>query len=122
MSTAPTLTLPTVISTQIAFNGIELDSTHETGLSSYGRHKLFNDLRKAASQIVDLFYLQDTKPKKADELMVVRVNIFTMGESDFYALRRAKEELQKAVAEGRASDTPKALARELLDQLEPEKA
>lgn len=122
MSTAPTLTLPAIISTQISFDGIELDSTHETGLSSYGRWKLNSDFRKAASQIVDLFYLQDTKPKKVNELMVVRVNIFTVGESDFYALRRAKEELQKAVAEGRASDTPKALARELLDQLEPEKA
>lgn len=122
MSTAPTLTLPAIISTQVSFAAIELDANHESGLNQYGRHKLNMDLRKAADQIANLFYLQDQKPKPSGDLMVVRVNIFTVGESDFYALRRAKEELRKAVSEGRASDTPKALARELVDQLEPEKA
>lgn len=117
----PKITLPAIITSQVAFAASELDAMHESGLNNYGRHKLYQDLRKAADQIAHLFYAQDQKPKKVGDSMVVRVTLFTVGEDEYYALMRAKEELKKAVAEGRASDTPKALARELVDQLEPEK-
>lgn len=117
MSRAPTLELPAIISTQVAFSKDELDGDHETGLNSRGRHHLFCDLRKAATQILDLFYYQDMKPKKAGELMVVRVNIFTVGEEEYTALQRAKAAMQKAVKEGRASGSIQDLSRELQNTL-----